>query len=209
MLAAHLIGRAVADLLAVVEHDHAIGDVHHHAHVVLDQHDRRAVLLVDVEHEAAHVLLFLDVHAGHGLVEQQQRRLGRERAREFDALLQAVRQPADRRLADVLDLQEVDDLLDLAPVLQLLASRATDVDRLLEEVRVHLEVAPGHDVVEHAHALEQRDVLERARDALRRGLVRVHVAAHLAAKRDRALLRVVDAVDDVEHRALAGAVRAR
>src|SRR5512139_3530279 len=34
---AHLVGRAVADLLAVVEHDDAVGDVHHHAHVVLDQ----------------------------------------------------------------------------------------------------------------------------------------------------------------------------
>src|SRR6476660_4389718 len=67
---ADLLRRAVADLLAVVEHDDAIRDVHHDPHVVLDQHDRRAELVVDVEDEAAHVLLLLDVHAGHRLVEQ-------------------------------------------------------------------------------------------------------------------------------------------
>ena len=61
-------------------------------------------------------------------------RLGGERAGELDALLQAVGQPPDRRLADVLDLEEVDDLLDLAPVLELLALRRADPQRLLEEV---------------------------------------------------------------------------
>ena len=33
---AHLVRAAVADLPAVVEDDDAVGDVHHHAHVVLD-----------------------------------------------------------------------------------------------------------------------------------------------------------------------------
>jgi hypothetical protein len=108
---AHFLRRAVGDLAAVVEHHHPVADVHHHAHVVLDQHDGGAELVVDVEHEAAHVLLFLQVHAGHRLVQQQELRLGGERARELDALLQAVGQAPDRRLADVLDLEEVDDFL--------------------------------------------------------------------------------------------------
>ena len=73
---------------------------------------------------------------------------------------------------------------------------------------LHLQVAAGHDVVEHAHALEQRQVLERARHAHLGDLARVHVPEGLAAQADRALLRLVDAVDAVEHRALAGAVRA-
>ena len=75
-------------------------------------------------------------------------------------------------------------------------------------LRAHLQVAPGHDVVERRHALEERDVLERARDARAR---RPRAAPCRGAPRreaDRALLRVVDAVDDVEQRALAGAVRA-
>ena len=106
------LGRAVGDLLAVVEHHDPVRKVHDHAHVVLDQRDRGAALPVHVEDEAAHVLLLLQVHAGHGLVEQKQRRLHRQGAAEFDALLQTVGQLADRRAADVLDLQEVDDLLD-------------------------------------------------------------------------------------------------
>ena len=44
-----------------------------------------------------------------------------------------------------------------------------------KRLRLHLQVAPGHDVVEHAHALEQRQVLEGARDAHLGHLVRVHV----------------------------------
>src|SRR5437870_4546100 len=92
---------------------------------VLDVNDHygTTIVVVDVEDEAAHVLLFLEVHAGHGLVEQQDRRLGGERAAQLDALLQAVGQPPDRRLADMLDLEEVDDLLDRLAVSELLAPR--------------------------------------------------------------------------------------
>ena len=157
---AHLFRRAVADLLAVIEHDDAVGDVHHHAHVVLDQHDRRAVVVVDVEDEAAHVLLLLDVHAGHRFVEQQDGRLGGQRAAQFDALLQSVGQARHRRLADVLDLEELDDFLDRRAVFGFLAAGAGQLQRDLEEGRVHMQIAAGHDVVQHRHALEQRDVLK-------------------------------------------------
>ena len=37
----------------------------------LDQRDGGAELAVHVENEAAHVLLLLEIHAGHRLVEQQ------------------------------------------------------------------------------------------------------------------------------------------
>ena len=42
-------GRAVGDLAAVVEHDHVVGQIHHHADVVLDEHHRRAELAVGVD----------------------------------------------------------------------------------------------------------------------------------------------------------------
>src|SRR5262249_23305701 len=76
------------------------------------------------------------------------------------------------------------------------------------ETTMHLQRAAGHDVVERGHALEQRDVLERAGDAAMRGGVRPHPSARLAPECDTALLRMIEAVDDVEHRRLAGAVRA-
>src|SRR5215467_11882493 len=74
ILADH-VGPAVGDLLTVVEHDHAVGDVHDHAHVVLDQRDGRTELAVGVEDETAHVFLLLDVHPSHRLVEEQERGL--------------------------------------------------------------------------------------------------------------------------------------
>src|SRR5437899_1401248 len=143
LIASDLARRAVGDLSAVVEHHHAIGDVHDHAHVVLDEGDRRAELLVDVEDEAAHVFLLLDVHAGHRLVEQQEPGLGGQRPRELDALLQPVRQPAGRRLADGLDLAEVDDPFDEGPVLELLAPGRSPVERLEQEAAAHLQKTPG------------------------------------------------------------------
>ncbi len=80
--------------------------------------------------------------------------------------------------------------------------------QLPEEAALHLQGAAGHDVVERAHALEQRDVLEGARDAATRRIVRLHLGPRLALEGDAAMLRLVEAVDDVEHGGLAGAIRA-
>ena len=107
----------------------------------------------------------------------------------------------------MLDLEEVDDFLANAAVFDFLIERRTDPQRLPEEVPFHPQAAAGHDVVKRRHAFEQRDVLKRSRDASRCGLVGFHPHARPAAPADGALLRVVEAVDDVEHRGLAGAVR--
>src|SRR5207302_1529837 len=208
LVAPHLGGRAVGDLPAVVQHDHPVGDVHDHAHVVLDERDRRAELLIDVEDEAAHVLLLLDVHPGHRLVEQQEPGLGGQRPGELDALLQAVGQAARRRLADRLDLQEVDDPLDEGPVFELLTPGRPPVERLEQEASAHLHEPARHDVVEHAHALEQGDVLERARDAEGRDVRRRQVRAIPSLERDPAFVRVIEPADGVEQGRLAGAVGA-
>src|SRR5919108_1790673 len=206
LVLAHLLGRAVGDLAPVVEHDHAVGDVHDHAHVVLDERHGGAELGVDVEDEAAHVFLLLDVHAGHGLVQQQQLRLGRQRTGQLHALLQAVGQLAGRRLADGLDLEEVDDALDEGAVGQLLPAGRPPPERVGDDVAAHLEQPARHDVVEHAHALEERDVLERPGDAQRGHVGRGQVRAVAAGEADRALVGMVEAADDVEQRGLAGAV---
>src|SRR5271170_8103237 len=72
------LGGAVADLLPVVENHDPVRQVHHHAHVVLDERDGGAKLGIHVEDEAAHVLLLLPIHASHWLIEQQQLRLHRQ-----------------------------------------------------------------------------------------------------------------------------------
>src|SRR5215471_3169516 len=76
LILAHDLRGTVGDLPAVIEHDHAVGDVHDHAHVVLDEGDGGAELVVHVEDKAGHVLLLLHVHARHGLVEEEEVGLG-------------------------------------------------------------------------------------------------------------------------------------
>src|SRR5262245_63216039 len=75
---------------------------------------------------------------------------------------------------------------------------------LPQHAPVHLQSAACHNIVECRHATKQRDILECARNALAGGNVGPHLAALLALECDRAFLWVVETVDDVEHRWLAG-----
>ena len=81
-----------------------------------------------------------------------------------------------------------------------------DAQSLQKDVALDLEVATRHDVVDHAHAFEQRQILERASNAHLRHLAAVHVVEGLAPKGDRALGGGVHTIDAVEHGALARAV---
>src|SRR6478736_4560941 len=93
-------------------------------------------------------------------------------------------------------------------MLHLLACRRTRMQGLPQHALVHLQSAAGHNIVECRHATKQRDILEGARNALTGGNVGPHLAALLALECDRAFLRMIETVDDVEHRCLAGAVGA-
>ena len=87
-------------------------------------------------------------------------------------------------------------------------SGRTVAQHLPEKTLVHLQAAAGHDVVERRHALEQCDVLERSGDAAARGGRRAHAAALFALESDAAMCRVIETVDAVQHRRLAGPIRA-
>src|SRR6267154_2609053 len=202
----HLLRRPLGDLAAEVEDVDAVGKVHDDAHVVLDHEDRGALLLVHVEDEAGHVLLLLVVHAGHRLVEEEELRLERERPRKLHALLQAVRQRVHHLLAHVLDLEEVDDLLDYLALGDLLALAGPVIEAAGEEAGPLPEMAADEEVVEHRHALEERDVLEGPRDAESRAGGRAEAGDLLALEPHLSLRGPVDAADAVDEARLAGAV---
>lgn len=183
-----------------------VGNAHDHADVVLDQHHRHAELTVDLDDEAAHFALLLGIHPGHRLVEQQQARLGGQRTGQLDPLLQAIGQGANDFVTPRLDAQKLDYPLGGGALAIVLARRAADAQRLLQPGTAALEVAPGEHVVEHAHALEQRDVLEGASDAVACRCMWVHHPTLLPGKTNTPLLRPVDAIDDVQQRALARAI---
>src|ERR1700678_2562087 len=93
-------------------------------------------------------------------------------------------------------------------MLDLFLERRTKADELPKKSAMHFQSAARQDVVEGGHPSKQRKILEGARNAaLCRG-IRPHAVSDLSLERDAARLRLVEAVDDVEHGGLAGAVRA-
>ncbi len=159
-IAPHFGGRAFGDLAAEIQHVNAVGDVHHDPHLVLDHQYGDAEFVADIEHEAGDVLGLLLVHARHHFVEQQQFRFAGERPRQLDALLLAVGQRADDGVADVLDLEEFDDVLDPLPGLDFLAAGAAEEDHGIEHVGAQMGVPAGQDVLDDGAVLEQCEVLE-------------------------------------------------
>ena len=75
------------DDLAVTQHHDSIADRGDHIHVVLDNQDRNVPLLAGVQDETCDVFLFLVIHAGHRLVEDEEPRLSGERASQLHAFL--------------------------------------------------------------------------------------------------------------------------
>ncbi len=75
------------DLLAVVEHHHAVDDAHQHAHDVLDPDDGDAELVADAgaQHVRRSVHLGL-VETAEALVREQQFWRGGERLRQLELL---------------------------------------------------------------------------------------------------------------------------
>ena len=77
-----------------------VGDLHHHAHVVLDQQDRGAVLVADREQQLVELGGFARIEAGRRLVEAEQRAARctwRARSRAGAARRRAGRPPGRRR----------------------------------------------------------------------------------------------------------------
>ena len=207
-IAPHFGGRAFRDLAAEIQDMNAVGDIHHDPHLVLDHQDGDAELVADIEHEAGDVLGLFLVHARDHFVEQQQFRLAGQRPRQFDALLLAVGQRADDGVADVLDLEEFDDVLDPLPGLDLLAAGAAEEHHGIEHVGAQMGVPAGQDVLDHGAVLEQREVLEGAPDADCREPPRRDGRKIDAVEHDAPAARPQHAGDHVEQRGLAGAVRA-
>src|SRR3954447_26587725 len=170
----------------------ARGDVEGHQRVLLDEEDRRA-LLVDL-HDDLEDPLDEDRRETHRwLVEEEQLRPGHERAAHRDHLLlaagerpRALRAPLEQPREELVDALEV--LLDAGAV------------GALE--RAHLEV------LEHAHAREEAPSLRRLRDSQLDDLVRGVADDRAALEADVAGAGMVQPVDRPERRRLAGAVRA-
>src|SRR3990170_4146824 len=65
-------GRPVGDFLAVVENHDMVGDAHHHAHVVLDEQKRDALLRANRKEKLVERVALACVQSGGRLIQAQQ-----------------------------------------------------------------------------------------------------------------------------------------
>ena len=77
---------------------------------MLDHQDGNAQLVLDVLNPEGHVVGFLHVEPGRGLVEQQQFGFGTQGAGQLNDLAHAIRQARHHGVAVVLQVKKIDDL---------------------------------------------------------------------------------------------------
>ncbi len=144
-------GVTVGDDPALGENEDAVAKAHDRLHDMLDHENRnsRSANFRDDRYDVAHLGW---IEPRQHLVEQQQARLGRERAREFEALAPRDGEPGSGRVEPV---GEADELATAS------ARPSASSRRAMAQVRAH------GDVLAHAEAGEGAHNLESARNAQR------------------------------------------
>ena len=148
--------------LAVAHDDDAVGHLRHHAHVVGDEDDGGAGLLLQVAHQLQDLRLDGAVERGGRLVGDQDLGIARHRHRDHDALAHAAGQLVrillhpPPRLGDAHRIQHRDGaLLGLRPAEALVAAQAFDH---LRADRQH-GIEAGHRLLEDHRDVVAADVL--------------------------------------------------
>ena len=184
-------GGAAEDRLAGGDHDDVLGDRHQHFHHVLD-HQHRHAAREDAPQQIDRIVRLGRRQARHHLVEQQQRGLRRERARDLQPLLVGDRQRAAEPIALVREPDEREHFLRVR-------------DRVGQPRMVQQRA--GRRRFEHRHVRERLHDLVRAPDPQRGDAVICEPGDLRAAKAHAARARLLRAGDARERRRLARAVR--
>ena len=179
--------------LALPHDVHGVGDCHDLPQFVRDQEDGDPVALQGPEDVEQTVGLLRGQHAGR-LVQDQDARAAQQGLEDFDPLLQADRQPANRRVR--VNLQAVGGA-------QLRHPRAGG---LRTTGQPGAPLASQHDVFEYGHGRHQHEVLVHHADAMGDGLRGPAQTDRLAVDQDLAAVGGVEAVEDGDEGGLAGAV---
>ena len=159
---------------------------------MFDQQHGHLALVADPADQVAEHVDFLVVEAAGRLVEQQDLRIGRQRARQLDAFLGAERQAGNRDMGDVFEVEIAEDFVDALVELGLAAAHPGQFQRVADDVAVGAGMGADPDVVEHREIGEQRDVLEGAADADFGDPVRRPLQDALALHQDVAGARLVE-----------------
>ena len=110
-VAADLARRALGQRPALVEHLDAVADVHDQRHVVIDEEHARVVLVAHGAHDLGERRHLRLGEARRGLVHEHEPRLGRERTRDAEPSLVAVRERAGGRVGVRAELERLEQLI--------------------------------------------------------------------------------------------------
>jgi hypothetical protein len=154
----------------------------------------------------ARPFLLLEAQPGRGLVEQQQGRIGGERAGDLHQALLAEGEVAGLLVHQLAHADALELALGLLHQAALLG--AVGAQHRRRNAVAAAQVRAEGDVLEHGHRADHLDVLEGARDAAPRDLARRQRVDPLAEQDHLAARRRQHAGDEVEGGRLAGAVRA-
>jgi hypothetical protein len=174
---------------------------------MLDQQDGHVAVVADPADQVAEHVDFLVIEAAGGLVEQQDLRLGRQRARQLDALLGTERQAGHHGVGDAVEVEIADDLVDLLVEFGFAAADPAEIQRVGDDVAVGAGMGADPDVVEHREIGEKCHVLKGAADADFGDLVGRARQDALAFHQNVAGAGLIEPGEAVEERRLAGAVR--
>ena len=149
--------------MPVVDHQDAVGELHHEVHVVLDDEQRQAVVAQRRQAREQHVDLG-GVEPRGRLVDKEEPRLGRERARDFEHALLAIGQRARYHLRALGKAHEGEQVHRLVAATVVVAPERGAVQEVLPGRDVVTQMKSGDDVRERREMPEQPDFLECAGD---------------------------------------------
>ena len=190
--------RAFADLAPIAHDDHLVGDLIDLAEAMADEHDGGAAI-AQAPHDVEQAVGFLARQAGIGLVEEEDMRIGGERAGDLDQL------PLGGGKAGTTSAEVGEVVLEAEAReqrLRLADQRAAAVQRTARPA-----AEPGEeDVLRHRHLRDELRFLMHDSDTHRLGGERAGEADGRTRDEDLAAIGLVDAGADADHRRLAGAV---
>ncbi len=157
-------GGAFDEFLALDEAGDAVAEVEDEAHVVLDDEDGDA-LVPDGEDEFFGDAGFLGVHAGGGLVEEEESGVAGECAGDFQLALVSVGEVAREVVGLVLEADELQKFHGAFAAGVFCLVVAGEAQEGGPEAFLGPGVAADEDVLQDGHVGEESDVLEGAGDA--------------------------------------------
>ena len=156
---------------------------------MLDQHDAYPSLAGEAPDDRTELIAHSRRQPDRRLVEQQQRRIGGERADDLDHALLPAGQLGGRAVLEVRDVHEAEQVAGPCGCPGFQLRRQTPPEQQPEEVAVDLRVEPYQDILQHRQRRKQPDILKRPRHPKLQHPVRLQPQQLPPAEPDRPLRR--------------------